>query len=702
MPCGNCTLRAASHLCQYEARSEDKRKNSTSGSNSPQQRSGSTGGDVLPTTDVGSGFGYLRNQGNTAVEVLEKLNLGGGTWGEDGTFDLPEQVELQSYNRIIATIPPRPYVALLVNVFFKECNWIYGCIHEGSFRALLEKWYNMCVQSSSPAVTIGINESGKEGGGTAQSSKPENPSDKAEKRRSASQFPALLLQVLAVSLQMLPKEYHKYMAQIQLGKEDFRNLSTTYSNSACELAALLSATQATLPRVQQWFLRASWLKSEGRAVEAWHSLGQSIREAQELGLHKDQPRAYVSNGVGDVVILWQREIEKRVWVNLYVWDRFMSMILGRPTLINDRHCTMTLPVDCDMPNDLTKCIPIARGPMDAPSTYTERLLDYQLAHLIDEIDDMQTKSAKAISHDFEGVDRLHAKIFNLIESFPASLAVENRDTSYDSSHRFLRAQAELLRCSTFSLIVGLHRPFIFTRNKSRREIVSAGLRVLESQQALIDATREHHHTIYTLNFFTFDPAVLISAIIIKAPMNIHNDMLERAMAHLRSGARRMEILGKRIKLAEKGACVLNMLLMRAELSMAKTQQVRMIRAGATVAAVSSPSEASSGENSDHDQNANNYNQMPPGVADPMGLGLDVGGPADLGVDPGAGYGPIGTGLLSTRELDEILTSVPGGESLIMDPVAVTPGMDMFHFGSGMFDGVESDNFWQNLLNVPFQ
>lgn len=55
-------------------------------------------------------------------------------------------------------------------------------------------------------------------------------------------------------------------------------------------------------------------------MEAWHALGQAIREAQEMGLHREQPRKF-SGGGESVVSIWQREIEKRVWVNLYVWDR---------------------------------------------------------------------------------------------------------------------------------------------------------------------------------------------------------------------------------------------------------------------------------------------------------------------------------------------------------------------------------------------
>lgn len=141
------------------------------------------------------------------------------------------------------------------------------------------------------------------------------------KKKILSQFPALLLQVLAIALQMLPKEHYKFMGQLNLGKENFYTLGATYSSTACELAGLISASSPTLPRVQQWFLRSSWLKSEGRAVEAWHALGQAIREAQEMGLHRELPRK-PPNSSENIKSIWNREMEKRVWVNLYVWDRY--------------------------------------------------------------------------------------------------------------------------------------------------------------------------------------------------------------------------------------------------------------------------------------------------------------------------------------------------------------------------------------------
>jgi hypothetical protein len=200
---------------------------------------------------------------------------------------LPDEPPGETFDYIISRVPPKPYVLLLTNVFFTECSWIYDSVHEGTFRKQLDAWYLA------------------HGNGT----------------RDALHFTCLLLQVLAISCQMLPKKHWKEMAQLTVGKENFKELAREYSSAGCELGSRLIGKAATMSRVQGWFLRACWLKSDGRAVESWHALAHAIRDAHELGLHKDSsPERDMK--AGDVVEgMWMRQVEKRVWVNLYVWDR---------------------------------------------------------------------------------------------------------------------------------------------------------------------------------------------------------------------------------------------------------------------------------------------------------------------------------------------------------------------------------------------
>lgn len=80
-PCGNCTLRSASHLCTYEtgstvaASNRPRKPASASPKLSPEEntaREVEVEGGVY--TEIGNSYGYASGvKSNTAVEVLEKV-----------------------------------------------------------------------------------------------------------------------------------------------------------------------------------------------------------------------------------------------------------------------------------------------------------------------------------------------------------------------------------------------------------------------------------------------------------------------------------------------------------------------------------------------------------------------------------------------------------------------------------------------------
>lgn len=64
---------------------------------------------------------------------------------------------------------------------------------------------------------------------------------------------------------------------------DSQALSERFSAAAEQLTRSFEASNTTIERVQEQFLKGVWLKSESKIVESWHALGCTIREAQELG-----------------------------------------------------------------------------------------------------------------------------------------------------------------------------------------------------------------------------------------------------------------------------------------------------------------------------------------------------------------------------------------------------------------------------------
>lgn len=205
--------------------------------------------------------------------------------------------------------------------------------------------------------------------------------------------------------------------------------------------------------------------------------------------------------------------------------------------------------------------------------------------------------------------------------------------------------------------INLHRPFIFTRTRSRTEIMNSGLEVLESQGTLRAATQEHHHTVYTLNFYTFDPAVLVSAIIITAPQTIDPHIIDRALISLREGKECMEHLGRTVGLAAKGAALLSLLLKKAEKSVEEN-----------AASYSSSSGFSSGEA--HSTPVSVEEELPEEQTARMDAELME-----------AAAEPVAAGIFEPGELDEIF---------MQQEPATGGGMEW-----------ENEGYWQALLDVPF-
>lgn len=89
-------------------------------------------------------------------------------------------------------------------------------------------------------------------------------------------------------------------------------LTERFADAAEQLSQSFIASNISIERVQEQFLKGAWLKSESKIVESWHALGCTIREAQELGIDKDAG----VEGLSEFDI----EIRRRIWALLYIWD----------------------------------------------------------------------------------------------------------------------------------------------------------------------------------------------------------------------------------------------------------------------------------------------------------------------------------------------------------------------------------------------
>ncbi len=169
------------------------------------------------------------------------------------------------------------------------------------------------------------------------------------------------------------------------------------------------------------------------------------------------------------------------------WDIHTGIVLGRPTTI-DRSINPTLPVDALPPKDTSKTPVIARSEDDPPTPLTRALWAYETMAPLRDILDMEKEGP--CPKNFVRVDQVHETLLMMEEHTPPYFRLENPDTRFDSYPEcywlpFVRATLPQLMSFNF---MALHRPYIFTRAKSRTEALRASLAMLQAQ-------RMHFHSL---------------------------------------------------------------------------------------------------------------------------------------------------------------------------------------------------------------
>ncbi|KAK6845505.1 fungal-specific transcription factor [Apiospora arundinis] len=92
-----------------------------------------------------------------------------------------------------------------------------------------------------------------------------------------------------------------------------------------------------LDNVRTAFLTSLVLNELNLKSAAWSGLGTAVKMAQDMSLHLE---------VGAPSRL-EADMRRRVWWSIYILDRTMSLEMGRPSLIHDADCDVTLPEAID-------------------------------------------------------------------------------------------------------------------------------------------------------------------------------------------------------------------------------------------------------------------------------------------------------------------------------------------------------------------
>lgn len=169
--------------------------------------------------------------------------------------------------------------------------------------------------------------------------------------------------VLDLVTDLRPKLEHQ---PATLGSKDYPHLAILYalfSSSADELAGELTdvgtsyleaayflyAHLVAMPyatSVQALLLLAVVLKNRNKDGASWEILGQAIRIAQAVGLHRQSFQAKEVSSPVDGMALdnsQTADLHSRIWWTAYILERAMELETGRPSAIRDGECDQILP-----------------------------------------------------------------------------------------------------------------------------------------------------------------------------------------------------------------------------------------------------------------------------------------------------------------------------------------------------------------------
>ncbi|KAK4155044.1 OMPdecase-domain-containing protein [Chaetomidium leptoderma] len=520
------------------------------------------------------------------------------------------------YRSLVRQLPPRNAIEKLADVYFADFNWQYDVLDRDVFDAHLAAWYRLPLgsllsSSSSSSSSSASSGSRFECGGLAGLDAELNA------------WPAVVFQVCAVALLVLDEDEAAAAAAADeggfeglkyAGGMSFEDLARDYSDCGVEVMGLLGKRGMGLNTVLAGLLRGKWLKYIGLVTEAWHAIGAAIRDAQEIGLHRDsldpKPRA----GAGAEAVLenqWVIQRRRKTWMTLVSWDVHMASVLGRPTATNLCIAEPSLPVDAPVPKDRSTTPILPRSENDPPTPLTRLLWGYNIARPLKEILDMEKDGP--CPKDFARVERLHSELLELDARTPPCLRLENPDTRFDAlpeCHWLPLARVVLPQVLTFELMA-LHRPYIFTRPRSRTEALKASLDMLHAQRLHFMALRPQMYKIFSLFFGTFDAIVLMASIYILFPKE-HPDLVHNALQHFHWAVERFEAMSGRNPLAKAALGVLRAICLRLKKSLGLSSQAlqQMLASGTTPSSTSPASGRSTGPSPSTTAATTSFNPSP--------------------------------------------------------------------------------------------
>lgn len=320
-------------------------------------------------------------------------------------------------------------------------------------------------------------------------------------------FIILILRVCCYTLRFLPSPSYPLDKIRGVLLSDVRKICDETVDNLAAISARADS-RASLIRVQHLTFLSFQHQVEGGTNAFWEGLSRAIRAAQDIGIHRDAP-VRAGGGVDKTI----REMERRTFCNLYIWDSLLSRQLDRMPLFPGRLAPGSRP-NLHFPGGGNGTEP---GALDAPDQFTERLLQADLADFWRAVGPIQ-----GIEYDMMAAEERYNRFCrDYSAQLPRAFALADPDEAWDTHFPKLPLQRKLLHLATYESICWNFRPLLagqtgtLDAQKSmllslqKRKLAAAALHVLDSAtqvQALFGGCLTR---ISGLVFSIFEAAVLL-------------------------------------------------------------------------------------------------------------------------------------------------------------------------------------------------
>ena len=413
-------------------------------------------------------------------------------------------------------------------------------------------------------------------------------------------FAVLILRICSYALQFLPSPSYTLDKIRGVLLSDICN---TCDETAESLAAISSAFdgRGSLIRVQHFAFFGLRCQMEGRRDALWDALSRAIRVAQSVGIHNEAAKA--RPGVDEM----EKEMGRRTFCNLYIWDSHLSRQLDRipflPGCLNPGN----------WPQMHLGGVGDGNGTDPVGDAFSERLLQARLADFWRRIGPM----AGAEYDMMIAEERYEQFRREYLAELPPAFALQPNE-AWDKRLPKLPLQRQLLHIAVYDSLCWNFRPLLLREpheqnlpaykrmllDSQKKALVVAALHVLEGVSQLHAMLGGCHTRFAELVFSTFEAAVLLAYLCMDPlfphddpPPGIFNSKKSKDFDPLRAGMRnvtrhacieavqgaldRLRMLAEVSTMADVGASTLTQLLSKAssttteidEVSMNQSQQV---------------------------------------------------------------------------------------------------------------------------------